>query len=251
MEALAISNYDNIFKRYDLVSEGAAQGIMASAKDADLQKIMECVIEGDADIIEGLVSEALTRLDPMVIINDSLIKGMNEVSRLWDEGTYYLPQVILASDAMLAGIELCEKKMGKSMEKKGVVVTHTAEGDIHDLGQKIVNALLRANGYEVIDLGKDVPVDTVVNAVKQYKPVMVTGTALMTTTMTAFEKISNRLSAAGIEIPFVCGGGAVSEEYVTGYKLGVFGKDASQASGMAADVVNGSTWQDLREKYNG
>jgi len=118
------------------------------------------------------------------------------------------------------------------------------------LGQKIVNALLRANGYDVIDLGKDVPVDDVVAAVKKYKPLMVTGTGLMTTTMTAFEKISKRLSAANIEIPFVCGGGAVSNEYVTSYKLGIYGKDVKQTIKMVADVVDGASWQELREKYN-
>jgi methanol corrinoid protein len=141
--------------------------------------------------------------------------------------------------------------MGKAMEKKGVIITHTAEGDIHDLGQKIVNALLRANGYEVIDLGKDVPVDDVVAAVKQYKPAMLTGTALMTTTMTAFERISKRLTREGINVPFVCGGGAVSEEYVTSFDLGIWGKDASQAPLMAADAVSGKDWRQLREKWNG
>jgi len=151
---------------------------------------------------------------------------------------------------MLTGLEICEQKLGKAVEKKGTVITHTAEGDIHDLGQKIVNALLRANGYEVVDLGKDVPVDDVIAAVKKYNPALVTGTALMTTTMTAFERISNRLTKDGFATPFVCGGGAVSLEYVTGYNLGVYGKDASQAPAMASDAVNGLNWAQMREKYN-
>lgn len=240
----------NIFVRFDLLHEGGTKTV-AVAKDATLQQVIQCVIDGDSDNIEALVSEALKSHEPMQIINDSLIKGMTEVSRLWDEGTFYLPQVILASDAMLAGIDLCEKKMGKAMDKKGVVITHTAEGDIHDLGQKIANALLRANGFEVVDLGKDVPVDKVVEAVKQYKPVMIGGTALMTTTMTAFERISKRLTDAGINVPFVCGGGAVSLEYVTQIPMGIYGKDASQAPTMANDAVNGSNWQAIREKYYG
>ncbi|SFH04334.1 methanol corrinoid protein [Desulfotomaculum arcticum] len=245
-----VANYANIFVRYDLIGAGEAKGARVSSKDAALQKVLQCVIEGDVDNIETVVVEALESKDPMTIINDGLIKGMNEVSRLWDEGVYYLPQAIVASDAMLTGIEICEEKLGKAIEKKGTVVTHTAEGDIHDLGQKIVNALLRANGYEVIDLGKDVPVDDVVAAVKKHQPVMVTGTALMTTTMTAFERISKRLSKDGFTLPFVCGGGAVSLEYVTGFELGVYGKDASQASGMANDAVNGMSWGQLREKWN-
>ncbi|GAW91060.1 B12-binding domain-containing protein [Calderihabitans maritimus] len=246
----AVANFDNIFVRYDLVGEVEAKGARVASKNPALQRVMQCVVEGDTDNIVDAVNEALKVADPLEVINEALVKGMNEVSRLWDEGEYYLPQAIIASDAMLMGLEICEKKMGQSLEKKGVVITHTAEGDIHDLGQKIVNALLRANGYEVIDLGKDVPVDEVVAAVKKYKPVMLTGTALMTTTMTAFERISNRLRKEGIELPFVCGGGAVSLEYVSGFDLGIWGKDASQAPGMAQDAVNGLSWQQMREKWN-
>lgn len=245
-----VANYANIFVRYDLIGAGEAKGAKVSNKDAAIQKVLQCVLEGDSDNVVEAVNAALESKDPMVVINEGLIRGMNEVSRLWDEGEYYLPQAIVASDAMLTGLEICEKKMGKSMEKKGTIITHTAEGDIHDLGQKIVNALLRANGYEVIDLGKDVPVDDVIAAVKKHKPALVTGTALMTTTMTAFERISNRLTKDGFATPFVCGGGAVSQEYVTGYNLGVYGKDASLAPGMASDAVNGLSWTQMREKYN-
>lgn len=245
-----VANYSNIFIRYDLIGAGEAKGAKVSNKDVALQKVLECVLEGDSDNVVAAVNAALASKDPMVVINDGLIKGMNEVSRLWDEGEYYLPQAMVASDAMLIGLDVCEKKLGKALEKKGTVVTHTAEGDIHDLGQKIVNALLRANGFAVVDLGKDVPVDDVIAAVKKHKPALVTGTALMTTTMTAFERISNRLTKEGFATPFVCGGGAVSLEYVTGFNLGVYGKDASQAPAMASDAVNGVGWSQLREKWN-
>ncbi len=243
-----LDDYSGIFVRYDLRRErGEAKAVVAD--DVIMQQVIECVVDGDTDNIESVVKKALETKDPMDVIS-ALVKGMNEVSRLWAEGVYYLPQTILSSDAMLAGIEICEVKMGKALDKKGVVITHTAEGDIHDLGQKIVNALLRANGYEVIDLGKDVPVDDVISAVKKHKPAMLTGTALMTTTMTAFEKISKRLAGEGMALPFVCGGGAVSEEYVTGFDMGIWGKDASQAPLMASDAVSGKNWRQMREKYN-
>jgi methanol corrinoid protein len=188
-----LNNYSNIFKRYDLDHEKAGAAKQVS-KDPVFQSIAKFVVEGDDEGILPAVQSALKAKSAMDIINDALIAGMNEVSRLWDEGIYFLPQVILSSDAMNVGIAECEKTMGKAMDRKGKVVTHTAEGDIHDIGQVIVNALLNANGFEVINLGADVPVDKVVAAVKQHKPVMVTGTALMTTTMTAFPKtlISSR-----------------------------------------------------------
>lgn len=247
----ALDDFSHIFVRYDLLREkGEAKAAAGPGVDAVMQKVIDCVVDGDTDNIGAVVREALETKNPLEVIQ-ALVKGMNEVSRLWDEGIYYLPQTIISSDAMLEGVDICEEKMGKSMDKKGIVITHTAEGDIHDLGQKIVNALLRANGYQVIDLGKDVPVDTVVAAVKEYKPAMLTGTALMTTTMTAFERIANRLKKDGIEVPFICGGGAVSEEYVTRFDLGIWGKDASQAPAMASDAVSGKNWRQMREKYNG
>ena len=245
-----LNSYANIFKRYDLDTEKAG-GAKAVSTDPALQKIAQFVVDGDADGILAAVKDVLKSKSPLQVINDSLIAGMNEVSRLWDEGVYFLPQVILSSDAMNVGIAECEGAMGKSMDRKGKVVTHTAEGDIHDIGQVIVNALLNANGFEVINLGADVPVDKVVSSVKEHKPVMVTGTALMTTTMTAFPKIAHQLKLAGITVPFICGGGAVSEEYVTGFEMGVWGKEAAQAPGMAEDALAGESWESMRSKWNG
>ena len=245
-----LQDFSNIFKRYDIDNE-VTEGARQVSKDAVLQEIAKFVVEGDDEGIGEVVKKALKTKPPLDIINDALVAGMSEVSRLWEEGSYFLPQVILSSDAMSVGIALCEEAMGKSMDRKAPVVTHTAEGDIHDIGQVIVNALLTANGFEVIDLGADVPVAKVVAACKQHKPIMVTGTALMTTTMTAFPKIAHQLKAAGLAIPFVCGGGAVCEEYVTGFELGIWGKEASQAPGMAEDALEGESWESMRGKWNG
>jgi methanol corrinoid protein len=240
-----------IFTRYDLtVEELHRQGARRISKDLLLQQVADSLVTGDEDETRRVVAEALRHRDSIDVINHSLIPGMKEVSRLWDLGRYFLPQVILSSDAMIAGITLCEEKMGHSMERKAKVVTHTAEGDIHDIGMQIVNALLRANGFDVITLGADVAVEEVVEACRIHKPVMLTGTALMTTTMTAFPRIATRLKEAGIEIPFICGGGAVSEEFVTSFDLGIWGKEAAQASAIAEDTLNGLDWRQIRSKWN-
>jgi methanol corrinoid protein len=245
-----LDNFSNIFKRYDIDLEVTGDSRSVS-KDAAMQEIAQFVIDGDDEGILPAVKKVLETKSPLDVINDALIAGMNEVSRLWDVGIYFLPQVILSSDAMNVGIAECEAKMGKAMDRKSKVVTHTAEGDIHDIGQIIANALLNANGYEVINLGSDVPVEKVVAACKEHKPVMVTGTALMTTTMTAFPKIAHQLKAAGMNIPFICGGGAVCEEYVTSFDLGIWGKEDSQAPGMAEDATAGESWEAMRAKWNG
>jgi methanol corrinoid protein len=247
----SLQSVPDVFTRYDITIEVMRQEARPISTDELLQKVADCVIEGDEGGITAVVEGALENRPPLVVINEGLIPGMNEVSRLWDEGTYFLPQVILASDAMIAGIDLCEKKMGRPIEKKAKVVTHTAEGDIHDLGQVIVNALLNAGGFEVINLGADVPVDEVIEACKVHNPIMLTGTALMTTTMSAFPKIATRLKEEKLYIPFVCGGGAVNEEFVTGFDLGIWGKEAGQAPDMAEDALQGATWQEMRAKWNG
>ncbi|NQT09577.1 MAG: B12-binding domain-containing protein [Desulfobacteraceae bacterium] len=246
-----LTDSSKIFTRFDINIEVARREARKISADELLQKVGDCVVEGDEEKIEDVLKEALKTKSPLEVTNEGLIAGMNEVSCLWDEGVYFLPQVILSSDVMITGIGLCEEKMGKSMEKKAKVVTHTAEGDIHDIGQVIVNALLNAGGFEVINLGADVPVDEVVDACKIHKPVMLTGTALMTTTMTAFPKIAAKLKQLNLNIPFVCGGGAVSEEYVTSFDLGIWGKEASQAAAMAEDAMNGAGWSEMRAKWNG
>jgi methanol corrinoid protein len=241
-----------IYRRYDLTTEEEHSGSVRSVSaDIDLQRVAECLVAGDEEETRRAVAHALGSKDPMEVINKCLIPGMKEVSRLWEIGSYFLPQVILSSDCMIAGIELCEERMGQTMERKAKVVTHTAEGDIHDIGMQIVNALLRAAGFDVITLGADASVDEVAEACRIHKPIMVTGTALMTTTMTAFPRVAMRLKELGLEIPFVCGGGAVNEEFVTSFDLGVWGSDASQAEGMAEDALSGLDWRQLRSKWNG
>jgi methanol corrinoid protein len=235
----------NNFTRYDLKQE-----VPQVFVDEFLQQVTTCVIKGDDEKIEEVVKKALGLRSVLEVINEGLIAGMNEVSHLWDKGTYFLPQVILSSEAMSIGIATCEEKMGKALPKKAKVVTHTAEGDIHDLGQMIVNVLLAANGFEVINLGADVPVSEVVEACKVHKPLMVTGTALMTTTIAAFPKIAAKLKEQNLNIPFVCGG-AVSKEFVTSFDLGIWGKEASQAPEMAEYALKGATWADIRTRWNG
>jgi methanol corrinoid protein len=241
----------SILTRYDVRIEGTRERARRVSEDEALQQVADCVIRGDDESIEKIVVMTLKSKGPLEVMDEGLIAGMKEVSRLWDEGVYFLPQVILSSDAMSAGIAVCEEELGQAAQKKGKVITHTAEGDIHDLGQVIVNILLNANGFEVINLGADVPVDAVVDACKIHHPLMVTGTALMTTTMTAFPKIATKLKNHDLSIPFVCGGGAVNEEFVTSFDLGIWGEEASQAPEMAEDALEGLSWSEMRAKWNG
>ena len=174
-----LDDFSNIFKRYDLDLEKTGEARKVS-KDATMQEIAQFVVDGDDEGILPAVKKALESKSPIDVINDALIAGMNEVSRLWDEGVYFLPQVILSSDAMNVGIAECEAKMGKSMDRKSTVVTHTAEGDIHDIGKGIIVTMLRVHGYDVHDIGRDVPIDTFVEKARELNADVVGSSAMMT-----------------------------------------------------------------------
>ncbi|MCZ7661904.1 MAG: cobalamin-dependent protein [Thermoleophilia bacterium] len=244
-----IADFTPIFVRYDVKIAPKKRGAEDVSADPVLQAIARGVVDGDEDVVSDATDKAIAAKGPETVI-DTLIAGMREVSKLWDDGVYFLPQVILSSDALMVGLTKAEDAMGGKATKKGTVVMHCAHGDIHDIGKNIAAALIRANGFLVIDLGSDVPEDTVVKAIKDNKAHLVTGTALMTTTMSAFAKISDMLKKEGVELPFVCGGGAVSEEYVTSYDMGVYADVAKDGPGFAADASSGMSWQDMRAKWN-
>ncbi|MDH7556811.1 MAG: cobalamin-dependent protein, partial [Candidatus Methanosuratincola sp.] len=130
------------------------------------------------------------------------------------------------------------------------VVSFVAEGDPHDIGKNLVVMFLKANGFEAVDLGRDVPDKEVIEAVKKHKPVMLTGTALMTTTMTAFPRVAKALQEQGLTVPvFGCGGGAVKRDFVESYDMGVYGVKAFHAPKLAEAALAGKSWKELRKEY--
>lgn len=244
-----LTNFDPIFIRYDIKIAPKKRAAKSVSADPALQAIAKGVVDGDEDVVAEASKAAIASKGPQTVI-DTLILGMAEVSKLWDDGVYYLPQVILSSDALMVGLNMAEKALGSAVVKKGTVVMHCAHGDIHDIGKNVAAALIRANGYKVIDLGSDVPEATVVKAAKDNKANLVTGTALMTTTMSAFHRVAELLTKEGINVPVVASGGAVSEEWVTSWDRGVYATFAKQGPDMAADAASGMSWQDMRAKWN-
>ena len=220
-------------------------------EDVVIRPIVEAVFEGDEDDVINALEEAISAgRDPLSLIDDALMPGMGIVSGLYDNGILFLPDVIISAHAMTDGIEYCKQMSSSTHEFKGKVVSFVVEGDMHDIGKKIVTVLLRANGYEVIDLGSDVLVSEVISAVKKEKPLMLSGTALMTTTMYSFKEINNLLLENNIRIPFVCGGGAVKQDFVFGYELGVYCEDAADAPKIADEILKGAGVEELRGKFH-
>ena len=246
---------DTILVRYNVKLEKEMTPEEAAAEyypdDELLRPIIEAVFEGDEDDVVESIQDALDAgKDPLSLIDDALMAGMAIVSKLYDDGVLYLPDVIISAHAMTDGIEYCKERSRVQHESKGKVVSYVVEGDIHDIGKKIITVLLKANGYEVIDLGRDVPVSEVIDTVKREKPMMITGSALMTTTMYSFMEVNDRLHENGISIPFVCGGGAVKQDFVSRFDLGIYCEDGADVPKIADDILKGATIEELREKYH-
>jgi len=247
-------NYDRVLRRYDIQMEAKESpeeiaGRMVP-KDPALKKVAEDVVFMRYKNVSDDVTAALKNFGPEEVIEQGLIKGMDVVGELYGRGIYYLPHVMVAADAMDRGVKLCESKMKGARETKGKVVMHVAEGDPHDIGKNIAAVLLKSNGYSVVDMGRDVAVTDVVSTVEAEKPQIVTGTALMTTTMSAFPKIAERLQEKGIEVPFICAGGAVNRAYVESYPMGVYASKAIQGPTLANKAVEGYDWRKLRENWD-
>lgn len=248
-------DYGMILKRYDIdlqveaTPEEMAKSLLP--KDPVLRKVAEDVLFVRLKTIMPTVKEALKEREPLQVINEGLVAGMEIVSKLYAEHVYYLPEIMMAAKVMEVGIALAEKELeGGKMKMKADVIMHTAEGDVHDIGKNIAVIMTRAAGYEVIDMGKDVAVDDVVAKTKEVNPLFVSGTALMTTTMSAFPRIAAKYVEEGITVPLMGCGGAVNRDYANSYELGIYSDKAAQTPLIAEKLLAGYDWKKVREEWD-
>ena len=251
---------DKIAIRYNVVAEGAA---MKAEDYPEVKEILpteepfrkialEILYEDKINALKDVKKSLEEGYSPIELINNALMKGIDAVSTLYTKGVYFLPDLMLAGYAMMESVKDCEKVLGRKSDTKGTVVCFVAEGDPHDIGKNLILMFLRAGGFEAIDLGRDVAAQRVVEAVKEYDPLFMTGTALMTTTMTAFPKVVEALKEAGLEVPAIgCGGGAVRKDYVETMDMTVYGVEAYHTPKLAdAILTDNKNWEDLRKEYS-
>lgn len=247
-------DFSKILKRYDIESQNETTPESVAKKmlpaDPVLKNVAECVLYMKFKEVGPTTMEALKSKDALDVINNGLVVGMECVAKLYAEHIYYLPEIMMAAKTMEIGIALAEKQIPGGRTTKGTVVMHAAEGDPHDIGKNIAAVMLRSSGYTVIDMGKDVPVKDVVAKVKEAKPIMVTGTALMTTTMTAFIRGAEGLVAEGINIPYMAAGGAVNRDFAESFPLGIYSEKAPQTPPIADKVIAGYDWKRVREEWD-
>ena len=248
------ADFSKVLKRYDidLQVEMTPQEMAEKLLPADpvFHKVAEEVMYMRFKTVGPVVAEAIKVKDPLEVINNGLVAGMEIVAKLYAEHVYYLPEIMMAAKTMEIGIAIAEKQIPGGRETKATIVMHAAEGDPHDIGKNIAAVMLRSSGYTVIDMGKDVAVTDVVAKVEEVKPLMVTGTALMTTTMTAFPRAAEILVKDGVNIPFMAAGGAVNREFAESFDLGIYSEKAPQTPPIADKVLAGYDWKRVRDEWD-
>ena len=247
-------DFGKILRRYDVEAqnEDSPETIAKKMLPADpvLKKVAEAVLYMKLKEVGPITNDALKTHKPLDIINNGLVVGMECVAKLYAAHIYYLPEIMMAAKTMEIGIALAEKQIEGGRQTKGLVVMHAAEGDPHDIGKNIAAVMLRSSGYSVIDMGKDVAVTDVVAKVEEVKPMLVTGTALMTTTMTAFPRAAEILVKDGYKMPFMAAGGAVNRDFAESFELGIYSEKAPQTPPIADKIVEGYDWKRIREEWD-
>ena len=207
----------------------------------DLKEIYDKVIEGATRKVEAGVKEALAEgIDADVILKDALIAAMSEVGKRFEEGDFFVPEMLVAARAMQIGLALLKPHLiSDKSESAGKVAIGTVKGDLHDIGKNLVSMMLEDAGFEVIDLGVDVAPQAFVTAVKN--GVQVIGmSALLTTTMSNMVDTIEALKDAGLrdKVKAMIGGAPVTQEFANQIGADGFASDASSATRIARQLFS-------------
>ena len=206
-----------------------------------LRRAAKSVLEADQEEAERVAREAVEAgIDPFLVINEGFSKGMAEAGELFERGELYLPHLIVASEGMVSAISILEAAMTQKKEKKtGVAVIGTIEGDIHDIGKGIVATMLRVYGFEVHDLGRDVPLKNFVETAKKVNADIIGSSALMTTTMTGQKTLEQELKKAGLrdKVKTMVGGAVVTQRWANKIGADAYAENAIEAIAKARELL--------------
>lgn len=204
------------------------------------EKLKTAVLKGNRNGIVKITNEALESGEkPVELLNQVLLPAINLVGEYFDQGKYFLPQLIASAEAMKNSIEVLEPLLqtGNSGEEMPVVVIATVEGDIHDIGKNLVALMLKNHGFHVIDLGKDVPQDKILETAKEHHAEFIALSALMTTTMQRMREIVAAAKQEGITAKIIIGGAVITQEYADEIGADGYSKDAADAVKLAKSLM--------------
>ena len=207
----------------------------------DLETIKQRVIEGDAKGTAALAQQALDEgTSAQSILNDALIPSMGVVGELFEKNEYFVPELLLAARAMYAALDLLRPHLqAGDFESAGKAVVGTVQGDLHDIGKKLVVIMLEGNGFEVVDLGNDVPPERFVEAVRENGSQLVGLSALLTSALPAMEKTVRAIreyDPSG-KVKVIVGGAPVTQAFADSIGADGFGRDATAAVTLARRLL--------------
>lgn len=236
-----------------LESQGAASGQTSNAGSVEKSavekgpqinemqdKLKTAVLKGNRNGIVKITKEALESGEkPVELLNQVLLPAINQVGEYFDQGKYFLPQLIASAEAMKNSIEVLEPLLqtGSAGEEMPVVVIATVEGDIHDIGKNLVALMLKNHGFHVIDLGKDVPQAKILETAREHHAEFIALSALMTTTMQRMREIVAAAKQEGITAKIIIGGAVITQEYADEIGADGYSKDAADAVKLAKSLM--------------
>jgi 5-methyltetrahydrofolate--homocysteine methyltransferase len=211
--------------------------------DALIKEIYDNVLEGQSQAVKDKVQAALdSGIAAPVILNEGMIAAMAEVGRLFEEGEYYVPEMLISARAMQTGLGLLKPYLVESdVKSAGKVVIGTVKGDLHDIGKNLVAMMLEGSGFEVIDLGNDVTPEKFVETARETGAQIIALSALLTTTMPAMVNTIKALEASGLrqQTKVMIGGAPINQEYAASIGADAYAPDASRAVSAAKALISG------------
>lgn len=237
----ALMNLDRNCERYiEKYASAAAPAVKTSSSTEQSGITLQTAIEKGLKDDARMVTQALAETEaPLDIINMELIPALNRVGDGFEKGTVFLPQLLMSAEAAKSAFAVLKDRMdssGEVQEKKGTIVLATVKGDIHDIGKNIVKVLLENYSFDVIDLGKDVPPETVVDMVVEKNIRLVGLSALMTTTVVSMEETIRLLREKAPWCKVMVGGAVLNQEYADMIGADFYGKDAMQSVHYAQEI---------------
>lgn len=215
-------------------------GVSGAKSDSKEDPLQAAVIKGLEQETREITKKLLLQEEAMSIISERIIPALDKVGALYESGEFFLPQLLNAATAACAGLDLIKKEIaasGTRQVSKGRIILATVEGDIHDIGKNIVKVVLENYGYDVLDLGRDVPVQTVVDAAVENDVYLIGLSALMTTTVPAMKATIEALREAGHPCKIMVGGAVMTPEYAEEIGADYYSKDAQGAVAIAKEVL--------------
>jgi 5-methyltetrahydrofolate--homocysteine methyltransferase len=203
----------------------------------DLQPLKDAVLHGDWKLAKSITEQALAdHVEPLTLLNDHLVPAMNEVGKRFECNQFFVPELLLASRAMKASLELLRPLLAaRGTEPVGRAVVGTVKGDLHDVGKNLVASLLEGGGFEVIDLGVNVPPEKFIAAVREKNAKIVGLSALLTTTMPSMRLTIEAFKAAGLrdQVKILIGGAPVTQRFADEIGADGYGENAPSAVNLA------------------